>query len=394
MSRGSALALLLLLLAAPARAALEVSIVSPPPGQPLFGEVEIVAAVRGGRAQRVEIYFDRVRVGVLEKPPWRIVVDAGQENAEHHIEVVAFDAAGASASARLTTAPLQVDEEIDVQLHQLFVNLDAGGRPVAGLTRDDFTILDEGVEQKMITFERGDIPFNATLLLDASTSMRGERLQRALDGARSFVRSMSRLDEAKLVLFSDHILLETPFTNIPSILTLGLGEVEARGGTALNDALYLGVKRLDGKLGRKVVVLLSDGVDIESVLSMERVRAVVRQSQAAVYWLRVPREEENQEKEGPLQLLYSAWRDAEGHRKEMDELRSTVLESGGRIETIARMGDVQGALARILQELRDQYVLGYYPSVHNGRGTWHRVELRVRGAGGAKVRVQEGYVER
>ena len=78
----------------------------------------------------------------------------------------------------------------------------------------------------------------------------------------------------------------------------------------------------------------------------------------------------------------------------MDELRATVLESGGRIETIARPEDVQGALARILQELRDQYVLGYSPSVHNGRGTWHRIQLQVRGTGGAKVRVQEGYVER
>lgn len=391
--RASAFAFLLALLAAPAEA-LEVSIVSPPPGQPLFGEVEIVAAVRGGKPQRVEVYFDRVRVGVLEKPPWRIIVDAGQANAEHHIEVVAIDAAGGSTSATLTAAPLKVDEEIDVQLQQLFVNIDAGGRPVAGLTRDDFTILDEGVEQKIVTFERGDIPFNATLLLDASTSMRGERLQRALDGARAFARSMNRLDEAKLVLFSDHILLETPFTSVPSILTLGLNEVRAHGGTALNDALYLGVKRLEGQLGRKVVILLSDGVDIESVLPMERVRAVVRQSQAVVYWLRVPREEEGEDKEGPLQLLYSAWRDGEGHRKEMDELRATVLESGGRIETIARPEDVQGALARILQELRDQYVLGYAPSVHNGRGTWHRIQLQVRNTGGAKVRVQEGYLER
>lgn len=376
--------------AAPA-AALEVSIVSPPPGQPLFGEAEIVAVVRGGRAQRVEIYFDRVRVGVIEKPPYRTVVDAGQDNAEHHIEVVAYDASGGSVTASLTTPRLQVDEEIDVQLQQLFVSVDSGGRPVP-LTRESFTILDDGVEQEMITFERGDIPFSAVLLLDASLSMRGGRLDRALDGARSFVRAMSRLDEAKLVLFSDRILQETPFTNVASLLTLGLTDLEARGGTALNDALYLGVKRLDGRLARKVVVLLSDGVDVESVLAMERVRAVVRQSQAVVYWLRLRRDEEGED--APLQLLYSAWRDAEGHRKEMDELRSAVLESGGRIEPIGRIEDVPGALSRILQELRDQYVLGYSPSVHKGPGTWHRIELRVRGAEGAKVRVQEGYVER
>jgi Ca-activated chloride channel homolog len=390
------LVLLAGLLAAPHRAAAvpEVRIVKPAPGEPAIGATEILVDVRpaGSPVRKVELYFDRLRVGVDETPPYRFVVDAGQDNAEHQIEAIAWDAAGASATARLTTPRLAVDMEIDVRLQQLFVNLDSGGRPVTGLGRDDFTILDDGVPQQIVTFEHGDIPFNAVLLLDASTSMREGRLDTAVDGVRGFVKAMNRLDETKLVVFTDHVLLETPFTSVPSILTLGLSDLSPAGGTALNDAVFLALKRLDDRLGRKVIVLLSDGVDVESVLSMQTVRAVARRSQAVLYWLRLRRPGEVEG--GPLQELFTAWRDAEGHRKEMDELRAAVLESGGRVDTLNTVDDLPKALAGILRQLREQYVLGYYPSVQHGAGTWHKIELRVRSAPGAKLRVQEGYVER
>ena len=284
---------------------------------------------------------------------------------------------------------LHVDMEIDVRLQEVFVNV---GSEAERLSRDDFTILDDGVPQTIVTFEHGDVPFTAVLLLDASLSMQSGRLDTAVGGARSFVHAMNRLDEAKLLLFADRILVETPFTSVPSILTLGLSDVEAQGGTALNDALYLGIKRLDDRLGRKVVVLLSDGVDVESVLPMEMVRDVARRSQAVLYWLRLRRPEEA--KDAPLQELFTAWRNAEGHRREMDELRAAVLESGGRVDGLDRVEDVPAALALILQELRGQYVLGYSPSVHHGAGAWHKIAVRVRGAPGGRVRVQEGYVEK
>jgi Ca-activated chloride channel family protein len=296
---------------------------------------------------------------------------------------------------RLTTPPLSVDMQIDVRLQQLFVTLEHSGkspaRPPVRLSRGDFTILDDGVPQTIATFEQEDVPFTAVLLLDASTSMEKKQLDTAVDGVRSFVRAMSRLDEAKLLVFSDRILVETPFTNFPSILTLGLGDVEAGGGTALHDSLYLGLKRLDDRLGRKVVVLLSDGIDIESVVPMQTVRAVARRSQTLLYWLRLSSPGDDK---SPLQSYSTAWRDADGNRRESDELRATVFESGGHIETLQSIDEVPAALARILKELREQYVLGFSPTVQHGPGTWHKIELQVRNAAGAKVRVQEGYMER
>lgn len=388
-----ALLLLLLWLPSPSvEAAPSVRIVSPPPSQPLFGQVEIRAEVGGAAVSRVEFYLDSLRVGVAEAPPWRIVVDVGLENAEHSIEVVAHGPSGPIGSASLRTLPLQIDDEIEVGLQQLYVVIERGGQRANDLTREDFTILDDGVRHEIVTFERGEIPFTAVLLVDSSTSMAGPRLRTAVDGARAFVGGMQRLDESKMVLFSDRILLETPFTSVPSILTLGLSGVQAQGGTALNDALYLGLKRLEGRQGRKVVILVSDGVDVESVLAMDQVQKIARQSQAVLYWLRLRRLDEAL----PLTELFSAWRDGEGHRRELELLRSAVLESGGRIETLDNLEQIQTALQTLLRELREQYVLGYYPSRFKGRGTWHDLELHIRGdrGEGLQVRTQEGYLER
>lgn len=388
---------LLLLLAAPAVAQLppRVVILLPVATQPMFGGTEIVLDVeRGGLPiDKVEIFFDNVRVAVLGRPPWRTIVDAGQENSEHHIEVIVHDARGTTASAEVRTPRLQVDDEIDVDLQQLFVTIESNGRRQEGLTREDFTILDDGVPQTIATFEGGDIPFTAVLLLDASFSMSGNRLRTAVDGARSFVQSMNRLDEAKVLLFSDQIRKETPFTSVPSILTLGLGDVEAGGGTALNDALYVGLKRLEGRLGRKVLILLSDGVDVESVLPMEQVRTIARRDQVVLYWLWLRREGETTSDPGAGPQYYSAWRDAEGHHSQRTQLRDAVLESGGRIEPLDGIEQLRAKLDSILHELRDQYVLGYSPTNLRGSGTWHRIDLRLRN-GGLKVRTQEGYVEK
>jgi VWFA-related protein len=388
------LLLLLIFVTPPMAAALPaVTIVQPAAGTALFGTLDILVEARpnGSPIKRVELFFDRLRVGVDETPPYRFTVDAGQENREHQIEAVATDAAGGSATASLTAPPLRVDMEIDVRLQQLFVTLDHSGKPLPRLSRDDFKILDDGVPQTIATFEQEDVPFTAVLLLDASTSMEKKQLDTAVDGVRSFVRAMHRLDEAKLLVFSDRILVETPFTNFPSLLTLGLTDVEAGGGTALHDSLYLGLKRLDDRLGRKVIVLLSDGVDIESVVPMKTVRAVARRSQTLLYWLRLggPGDDKS-----PLQSYSTAWRDSDGNRREIDELRAAVFESGGHIETLKSIDEMPAVLARILKELREQYVLGFSPTVQRGPGSWHKIELQVRNAGGAKVRVQEGYLEK
>jgi len=385
----AALAAFTLLAAEPGRGT-RLRIVSPTPGQTVFGEIEVEVEIEppGTPIARVEVYVDGRRAGTASAPPWRIPVDVGQTNAEHHLEAVAYDAQGAKASASVRTAHIHIDEEIRVNLRQVYATAEHDGKAVLDLQRGDFEVLDRGARQQLVTFERGDVPFTAVLLLDASTSMRGRQLETALDGARDFVTGMQRLDEAKLLLFSDRFLVETPFTSLPTILTLSLSGVSAGGGTALNDALYLGIKRLGIRSGRRVAVVLSDGIDVESVLSMEQVRSVASRETTAVYWLRIGPTGVNPQVEG----VSSAWRDTKGHRKEQELLAQTVEETGGRIENLESVDQVKGALERLIEELRGQYVLGYYPSQTKGSGVWHDVRVRVSRSG-VKLRTYRGYRE-
>ena len=356
------------------------------PGQPVFGlvEVELQAKAPGTAFDKVELYLDGRLVGVKQAPPYRFQADAGQQNEAHHFEAIAYGGGRPVGSATLRTVKVQVDLEVDIHLQQVFATVESSGGRRGPLRRDDFLVSDDGVPQKLAVFEHGEVPFTAVLLLDASGSMAGSRLAAALDGARAFAAALGRLDEAKLILFSDRLLLETPFTSIPAVLELALHGVTAGGGTALNDALWLAMKRLESHAGRKVAVLLSDGVDVESVLPMAGVREAARSGEVSIYWLKLPTDE------GDNVRRFSNWRNDAGHRREIEELARAVRESGGRIQPL-QLDQVQRTLRDLVRELRDQYLLGYYPERRQGPGSWHPLKVRLRGGG--KVRAPRGYAE-
>jgi VWFA-related protein len=380
------LVFLALALAATVARGAEVRIVQPPPDRPLAGEVEVKVEIlpAGTPVERIEILLDGKAVGTAARPPYHLLIDAGDDAREHRLEAVAILADGSQARAALATPRLQADNMIQVDLQQLFLTVDRGGRPVPDLTRDDLTVYDQGTPQPIVTFGRGDVPFTAVLLVDTSASMAGPPLEKALEGARAFFSGLAPLDQGKLILFSDHVRMETPFTSVQSVLTLSLRGLSAEGGTALNDALYLAVQRLEPLRGRKIAVLLSDGVDIESVLSISEASALSR-GQVTLYWLRL-----GKALNGRFSMS-SAWRDAPEHARELEQLSAAVAESGGRILDLSSAEEIPATFSALLKELRDQYVLGITPRQTGGKGAWH--EVRVEARGGVRVRTQSGYFE-
>lgn len=378
--------LLLGLVAARPAPGIEVVILQPSSLEPVFGEVVVDVEVHAPHeVAQVELLVDGQVVDSRTEPPWRFTVDVGQDNVEHRFEVHAYDADGAMGRSAITTPPIRIDEELRVELQQLYVTASWETGRVLDLPQSDFRVLDNGVEQKLVTFSRGDVPLTAILLLDASESMRGERFEAALRGAKAFASEMRPLDEAALLLFSDQLLRATPFTNDASELLAPLAGLEPGGNTAINDHLYLALKLLDARQGRRAVVLLSDGADLHSVLEMEEVGWKARRSQALVYWIRL-------EEKGASSSFSTAWRNVEGNQRELAELERAVGESGGRIVAVASIGEIEPAFREILRELREQYVLGYYPSDTRDDGSWHEVEVGVRRPG-VEVRVREGYVD-
>jgi Ca-activated chloride channel family protein len=363
----------------------EVGLVEPLAGQPAFGATQVAAEVRGGEAARVEFYFDGGLVGTLERPPWRLTVDVGQENAERRFRVVAIAADGTRDDAELVLPAIRVDDSIEVPLQQLYVTATRGGDPALDLGREDFQVSDDGNEQKLVTFERGDVPLTAVLVVDSSLSMRGAPLAAALAGARAFAAGMAPLDESMLLAVSDRVLRKTAFTADPAELVAGVTGASARGGSAIFDHLYLALLELERRQGRKVVVLLSDGIDVDSLLSSRELEGVVGRSQALLYWIRLRSAERGARHR-------SAWRDFDEHAAELEGLERLVERSGGRIVELPRIADAESAFRSVLDELRRQYVLGYYPSASRHDGSWRKIRVDVA-QGAVALRAREGYYD-
>ncbi len=348
------------------------------PGGRAGGQLEPLGASSGGRA--------RATAGRLTEPPFRLLLDVGGENRPHVIEVTATDTAGESTTRAIVTGRIEVHEEVDLELQQLFVTVTRNDQRVLDLSSEDFEVLDDGRRQQMVTFERGDVPLTAVLLIDSSLSMEGEALAAALAGGRAFIENMLELDEAKMIVFSDRVKAATPFTGEEAVASSVMETVAASGDTAINDHLYLALKELDSRPGRQVIVLLSDGLDVESVLDMADVEWKAGRMQSLIYWIRPSSGADLGES------YLSMWRNPEEHRREISALKRLVDASGGRVREIASFAQAAEAFREILQELREQYVLGYYPSINRNDGAWHEVRVRVKSPG-HQVRARGGYYD-
>lgn len=374
---------------AAAGAALEVGIISPQAGLPAFGRVRFIAMPRGSEpVVRIEFLLGGRKIGERTAPPWEIEIDTGETNSEKVFRVVAYGRNGARAESSLTAPAVHVDLAMDLELQQLYVTVTKGGERVLDVPREEFDVRDDGETQTLVTFEHGDVPIAAVLLVDSSQSMQGDRLRAALGGVRAFAKGMAGLDEAALLLFGDHIVHRTAFSGDARALLDGLDRIQAEGGTALNDHLFLALQLLERRQGRRVVVLLSDGIDVESVLEMSQVLSSVRRSQAIVYWLRL---RDPAAAAGDRHL--SVWHGAAYHAEQLAELERAVADSGGRILDLARVEDSESAFREVLRELRDQVVLGFYPASSKNDGKWHDVQVRLPHRSGYSLRTRAGYYD-
>ena len=358
---------------------------SPPALEPALGVVVVEIEVEHPDVREVRFLVDGREVGSVGERPYRRTIDLGEEFGPHRFEAVVIGPAGVLARVSHRTPGLRVDDAVDLGLRQLYVALEgeaAGGQPLAV---EEFTVIDDGARQQVVTFEGGDAALAVAVLVDASDSMSGEALRAALEGARALLDGLRDLDEAALMLFADGLLFRGPHARVGAEMDRILSTASAAGGTALNDALYVALRQLESRQGRRVIVLLSDGLDIHSALDMDQVLWAMRRSGSVVYWieLRTPRSDDR---------VRSPWRTDDQHDVERAGLRQLIAESGGRVVPIKGLGDAAGAFGSILGELRSQYVLGYYPSRDRDDGAWHQVSVRV-GRQGIQARTRRGYVD-
>ncbi len=155
---------------------------------------------------------------------------------------------------------------MDVKLVNVFVNvIDQNGAIVSGLTRDDFTLVEDGRPQQIAVFEHlSELPLNLTLAIDTSGSVHKDMAEEA-DAAKHFAHALLRpQDQMSLMQFATDVRELTPFTNKVSQIDHGLGQLRGDWATSLYDAICQASERLGGKEGRRVLVLVSDGDDTAS----------------------------------------------------------------------------------------------------------------------------------
>src|SRR5262245_56916795 len=173
-------------------------------------------------------------------------------------------------------------ETLEVQLP--ISVLDKEGRPVDGLKQEYFQIFEDKIQQTIKTFRHEDIPLSLGLFIDNSGSMRNKR-ERVNSSALAFVRESNPEDETFIINFDDSAYLEQDFTSSIGDLIDALDNIDARGETALYDALYLAADSVtkEGKKDKKAILLITDGEDNVSKYGINKVMEALRQSKVTLY---------------------------------------------------------------------------------------------------------------
>jgi len=238
---------------------------------------------------------------------------------------------------------------------------DQSGRLVLGLEKDSFNVFDQGKQEVIRHLSSEDAPVSVGILFDASGSMYG-KMDRSREAVLQFLRSSNPEDEFFLVAFNDRPQLLVDFTTSADEIQAEIAKAKPDGGTALLDALYLGLDRMKKAHNeRKILLVISDGGDNHSRYTAKEVWPVLREADVQIYAMGIfdeaPRTQA--ERVGP------------------DLLAFATGITGGRTIPIRNLKRVGDAAAELSIELRNQYLLAYRPNNLAHDGMWHKLTVRV-----------------
>jgi VWFA-related protein len=296
--------------------------------------------------------------------------------------ICAFFLSGNPAGSQSPSQPTQTSFRADSSLVLIPVSVtDERNRFVLGLRKEDFHLLDDGVEQSIAHFSGEDIPLSIGVAFDISGSM-DFKMSISRDAAKLFLKALNPEDEAFLVEFNDKVRLSAGFSATPQEIRGALDKVQPGGLTALLDAVSFALTEMKkAKNPRKAILVVSDGGDNHSTYTAAQIEALVRQADVEIYAMGVF---------DPLLSLLSTPEEISGPKL----LSEIATQTGGRAFAASLAGDLPAVAARVAIELRNQYVLSYYPKNQNRDGKYHTVEVRVSQPAGVpslKMHWRQGY---
>lgn len=263
----------------------------------------------------------------------------------------------------------------DTRLVVLNVSVfDQTGKIVRDLPQSAFTVYEDGEKQALSVFRQEDVPISLGLIIDTSASMTDKR-GRVATAALSMVKASNAEDEVFIINFNESAVLARDFTDNLKDLEGTLRNFDARGETAMRDALLLGIEHVRHRARRdkKVLLVVTDGEDNSSMETQAHLVQVAQQNDVIVYAVGLLGAEEPES--------------AARARKQLSEL---TQQTGGRSWFPNDVAEIENITPEIAHEIRSQYILAYTPSNLAADGSFRKIHVDVD-VPGAVVRTRSGY---
>jgi VWFA-related protein len=290
--------------------------------------------------------------------------------------------------------------KVDVDVVNVLASVrDKRGGLVPNLEKKDFSIFEDGKQQDIKYFTREtDVPLTIGLLVDVSGSQRNLIEIERSAASQFFSQVLRKKDEAFLIMFGEEAELLQDFTNSPRLLTQGLGQLRVSSGvgglgpgpvptageprgTVLYDAVYLAAnEKLRGEVGRKVVVVITDGVDEGSRLNIKQAVEAAQKADAVIY--SIDYSDPGAYGFGPFGHMSVGGGEA--------ALRQMSDETGGHVYRVDRKHTLDQVFNELQEEMRSQYSIGYTPSNDVKDGSYRKLEIKASSKD-LKVQARKGY---
>jgi VWFA-related protein len=349
-----------------------IEIVQPVTGEIVFGKTKLVAKVtidNPDLVEKVEFVIGDEVVFVDREPPYECFHDFGEEQRSWIVRAVAHHVEGVTVSDASITRRLKFSTIERVNRVILWVTAtDKAGNLITDLQRDDFVILENDDEQKIIDFYHEDRPITMAILIDTSGSMQ-EKIKEVHSAAGAFVETLREEDRSLIIDFDDKVFLIQDLTPNHAALKEAIESTEPLGATAIYDALHAAYRKIGQIDGRKVVVLLSDGEDTASQFGFNRVLEEARTNNT---------------------MIFTIGLGIDGGTPRKNVLKEFSDSTGGRYFYVNKAGELGDTYERIAEELRTQYYLTYSTTNETWDGHWIKIKVQSKRPG-VKIRARKGY---
>jgi Ca-activated chloride channel family protein len=332
-----------------------------------------VRAPSDATVDRLELFLDEAPLATLFQEPWEMLVPRIPDPAPLYLRAVATLADGTTAEDAVLLAGDEGQRgAVEVELVEVYAAaLDAQGRPVRGLSAEDFAVTEDGRRQRIDRFQHvTELPLHVALLVDTSASME-EILPDVEKAAIEFFRStLEPRDRAAVFTFSEDTRLAAPFSNDLTTLTIALVGLRAERGTALWDSAVHALHYFQGVAGKRALLVFSDGADRGSCFRFDDALAYAQHAGVTIY---------------AVSFGSAASGLLEGRRR----LARLAEATGGQAFTLTSVDELAATYDGIEEDLRSQYLLVYQS---DGQGPGFRaVEVLVRKPG-VTARAMRGYI--